>query len=76
MTAVHHPAHDHDRTTSPLPPDAFEPARDHAFDQVEEQADGFVLRCTCGWVSEPSRSAEVVGTAWDRHRSEVGASDW
>jgi hypothetical protein len=59
-----------------LPPAATEPTRGHDFDRVEEHPDGFVLRCTCGWVSDPSRSAEVVGTAWDRHRSEAGASDW
>ena len=75
MTATHRP--DHDRGTSTLQPDAFAHAgRDHDFDHVEERADGFVLRCSCGWASEPSRSAEVVGTDWDRHRIQVGASDW
>jgi hypothetical protein len=77
MTAVHRRAPDHDRDISTLQPDALEDAgRGHDFDDVEERTDGFVLRCTCGWASEPSRSAEVVGTAWDRHRSEVGVSDW
>jgi len=77
MTAVHHHASDHDRDTSTLQPIALDHGgRGHDFDRVEEGTDGFVLRCTCGWVSQPSRSAEFVGTAWDRHRSDVGVSDW
>lgn len=43
---------------------------DHTFARVEEEVDGYVLRCRCGWVSPSSRSAEVVGTAWDRHRAD------
>jgi hypothetical protein len=69
------PNHDRDRGSG-------EPGADgdaggaHDFDGVEARGDGLVLRCSCGWASAASRSAEVVGTAWDRHRSEVGASDW
>ena len=77
MTAVHRASPDYHRDTTTLQPDGFAaPGREHDFDHVEDGPDGFVLRCTCGWASEPSRSAEVVGTAWDRHRDEVGASDW
>jgi hypothetical protein len=57
--------HDDERGSSP-----------HDFDRVDEADGGFVLRCTCGWASMPSRSAEVVGTAWDGHRRDVGATDW
>lgn len=46
---------------------------DHTFARVEEGDEGYVLRCRCGWASPSSRSAEVVGTAWDRHRDEIGA---
>lgn len=67
----------HDRNRTTVEPLADEQTRSrHDFDRVEERDDGFVLRCTCGWTSRASRSAEAVGTAWDRHRSEVGASDW
>ena len=50
--------------------------RSHDFERVDDLDDGFVLRCVCGWSSRPSPSAEMVGTEWDLHRAEVGASDW
>jgi len=66
---------DRDRTNVEQPSD--EPHRSpHNFDRVDEVGGGFVLRCACGWASIPSRSAEVVGTAWDGHRRSVGATDW
>jgi hypothetical protein len=78
MTAVHpRPTIDdhRDRSTVNAQP-AEPPANGHEFDRVVERAGRFVLRCACGWESEPSRSAEVVGTDWDRHRAEVGISNW
>ena len=44
----------------------------HTFATVEEGHEGYVLRCRCGWESPSSRSAEVVGDAWDRHRGDFG----
>jgi hypothetical protein len=78
MTAVqpHRPTDEHrDRSTVNARP-ADPPAAGHEFDRVEERDGGFVLCCACGWESGTSRSAEAVGTDWDRHRMEVGASNW
>ena len=78
MTTVHPqrtPIDHRDRHAVNAQP-AEPPAVGHEFDRVEERAEGFVLRCACGWVSQPSRSAESVGTDWDRHRTEVGVSNW
>jgi hypothetical protein len=52
-----------------------EVGRRHDFDRVDDEGDVFVLCCMCGWKTPPSRSAEVVGTAWDRHRKDVRAVD-
>ena len=43
---------------------------DHRFVRVQETPFGFVLHCACGWMSAADPSGEVVGTEWDRHRSE------
>lgn len=40
---------------------------------VDENLEGFVLTCGCGWRSAPFQTAEAVGTDWDRHRSAVAA---
>lgn len=50
-----------------------QPDQSHTFAHVDERPDGYVLRCRCGWESPSSRSAEVVGDAWDGHRAGVGA---
>lgn len=41
----------------------------HDVGDVEEDGDGFVLTCTCGWRSARHPSAEAVGHEWDRHRN-------
>lgn len=53
---------------------AGQPDPGHTFARVEEGFDGYVLRCRCGWESPSSRSAEVVGEAWDAHRVDVGVA--
>jgi hypothetical protein len=43
------------------------PVDDHQCAEVEELRDGYVLRCTCGWRSEPATRAAEVGAQWDDH---------
>ena len=44
----------------------------HDVGDVDEDDEGFVLICTCGWRTARHASAEAVGQEWDHHRNAAG----